>query len=222
MQSQLAQSSILRPSKYATAVLNEPLLPNKLSKRTDSLSSDDDSASAHLAEQSSTSSDDLAIPKSMFGSDIVSTVGVGVLSVAGLAASLSAMIAFPGAAVILMGGICMANSPVVAKKHINIAKGAGLRTSVNMIREEVEFLTNEVKFLQSTIDDLQAEADVLVGVESKLQLIAKKQGTNAEHLVSLVNENELLLSKMKNNLKETFVAGVLKIVIRSDSTLSSF
>mmetsp|Transcript_11389 Transcript_11389/g.24702 ORF Transcript_11389/g.24702 Transcript_11389/m.24702 type:complete len:401 (-) Transcript_11389:206-1408(-) len=217
MQSQLAQSSILRPSKYATAVLNEPLLPNKLSKRTDSLSSDDDSASAHLAEQSSTSSDDLAIPKSMFGSDIVSTVGVGVLSVAGLAASLSAMIAFPGAAVILMGGICMANSPVVAKKHINIAKGAGLRTSVNMIREEVEFLTNEVKFLQSTIDDLQAEADVLVGVESKLQLIAKKQGTNAEHLVSLVNENELLLSKMKNNLKETFVAGVLKIVIRSDT-----
>lgn len=213
----LAKSSILRPSKYAAAVLNEPLLSNKLSRRTDSLSSDDDSASAHLIEQSSTTSDGRAIPKSMFGSDLVSTVGVGVLSVAGLAASLSAMIAFPGAAVILMGGICIANAPVVAKKHVNIAKGAGVRTSVNMIREEVEFLTNEVKFLQNTIDDLQAEADVLVDVEQKLQKIAKKQGTNANHLVSLVNENELILNKMKMNLKETFVAGVLKIVLRSDA-----
>jgi len=216
MQSQLAKSSILRPSKYAAAVLTEPLLPNKLSKRTDSVS-DDDSASAHLVELSSTSSDGRAIPESMLGSGIISTVSVGLLSVGGLAASLSAMIAFPGAAVILMGGICIANSPVVAKKHVNIAKGAGVRTSINMIRDDVEFLTNEVKFLQSTIDDLQAEADVLVGVEQKLEKIAQEQGANVNHLVSLVNENELLLNRMKMSLKETFVAGVLKIVLRSDA-----
>lgn len=54
-------------------------------------------------------------------------------------------------------------------------------------------------------------------MEQKLQKIAKKQGTNANHLVSLVNENELLLNTMKMNLKETFVAGVLKIVLRSDA-----
>mmetsp|Transcript_2574 Transcript_2574/g.5465 ORF Transcript_2574/g.5465 Transcript_2574/m.5465 type:complete len:395 (+) Transcript_2574:155-1339(+) len=211
-------SGILRPSSYAAApVLDEPLLPNKQSRHTNSLSSDDDSEIEEAASVHSARSAGRILPKSMSRKDIISTVGVGLLATAGLAASLSAMVAFPSAAVILMGGICMVNSPILGQKHLRIAKSEGVRTSVNMIREEITFLKNEVNFLEQAVDDLQADAESLKSVEQSLQNIAAEQGTSVNHLVQLVNENESILNAMKANMKETFVASMAGIVLRSDA-----
>ena len=51
----------------------------------------------------------------------------------------------------------------------------------------------------------------LVGLEQDLQDIATKQGKNVNDLIDLVNENELILSQMKGNLRQTFVAAMAKV-----------
>ena len=57
----------------------------------------------------------------------------------------------------------------------------------------------------------------MAGLEQELQTIAKKQGTNAKHIIDMVNENELILNGMNGNLRQTFVAAMATIIIRSDS-----
>lgn len=211
----VAPSGVLKASKYAAApALTVPLIPDKLSRRTDSLSSDD--FSDVDAEAPSANSGGGILNKSMTRKDIISTIGVGVLATAGMAASLSAIVAFPGAAVILMGGICAINSPTVAAKHLSISKSGGLRTAVSSIRGDIKFLKREVDFVEQAVNDLEIETNQLKSVEEKLQAIAWKQGTNVEELVELVNENESILKIMKANLKETFVAAMAAVVIRSD------
>ena len=51
----------------------------------------------------------------------------------------------------------------------------------------------------------------LVGLEQDLQDIATKQGKNVNDLIDLVNENELILSQMKGNLRQMFVAAMAKV-----------
>lgn len=208
-------ASILRQSKYATGALkaagdpSEPLLST-----TDSLSSEGGGAVSATAPPSD--DDGRTLTEGLTGKGLMSTVGVGILAVAGLAASAAAMIAAPGAAVIIMGGLCLVNSPVVATKHVAIAKSAGVRGSVNAIRGECVLLKSEVDFLEEQVNDLQAEANSLVGIERKLQAIAREQGTNANNLVELVKDNENILKQMRHNCKENFVASMAQIVIRSD------
>lgn len=115
-----------------------------------------------------------------------------------------------------MGGVCLLNAPVAGKQQLDLAKSAGLRNTVNDIREETGYLKIEVDFVQMTVNELQAEADALQEVESKLQAIAEEQGSNANQLVELVNENQSILDQMKKNLKQSFAAGVTSIVMRSD------
>ena len=95
----------------------------------------------------------------------------------------------------------------------------GTRALINGIREDLSFLNAEIGFLKLSIDDLQAEADILVGIEQDLGNIATTQGTNVEEIVQLVNENEEILALMKSNLTQTFFSAMVKIVLRSDSTL---
>mmetsp|Transcript_28557 Transcript_28557/g.52111 ORF Transcript_28557/g.52111 Transcript_28557/m.52111 type:complete len:144 (+) Transcript_28557:144-575(+) len=135
---------ILRKGKYsagaaaatakhaATSALSEPLLTNKQSRRTDSLSSSDDSSSDDSSsdEEGLTSSERFK-PNNMSSKDVASTIAVCLFVTGGLAASVSAMIAVPSVMVILMGGICMVNSPTVASKQFSIAKSKGeIKTSV--------------------------------------------------------------------------------------------
>lgn len=110
----------------------------------------------------------------------------------------------------------MVNSPTVASRQLSIAKSKGVRSSVNRIRKEVEILKHEVDFLLNSVDDLQAEADVLIGLEGDLNEIATTQGKNVDEIIELVNENEVVLDQMKGNLRQTFVAAVATVVIRTD------
>ena len=125
-------SGILRKSKYtanpaaaqtrpATA-MSEPLIPNKGSGFTDSVSSvehdsgeDEEEGTVYSAE----------LPPNVLGKDIVSTLAVSLLVTGGLAASAAAMISVPSAIIFMMGGICIINSPTVAHKHLGIAKSEG-------------------------------------------------------------------------------------------------
>mmetsp|Transcript_19934 Transcript_19934/g.43336 ORF Transcript_19934/g.43336 Transcript_19934/m.43336 type:complete len:418 (-) Transcript_19934:174-1427(-) len=213
-------SGILKPSKYSkTPVLTEPLLPKKKSQTTDSINSDDDDSSSSSSGRESTisvKSDNRILVEEMSQSDKLSTVGAALMAVAGMAASVAAMVAVPGGAVIVMGLICLVNSPVVGSKQLTIVKSTGIRGSVNAIRDEIKFLKTEVDFVEKSVNDLEAEVNALRGVEESLAEIAQQQNTNVEQLVNIVNENQSILNEMKTNLKQTFVAAVASIVIQSD------
>ena len=56
----------------------------------------------------------------------------------------------------------------------------------------------------------------LDGLAEQLEDIAATQGTNVDKIISLVNENEEILNDMKANLRQTVVASLAKIVMRSD------
>ena len=61
----------------------------------------------------------------------------------------------------------------------------------------------------------------LDGLADELEEIAAEQGTNVNKIVELVNENEMILSAMKANLRQTVVASLTKIVMRSDGEFIS-
>ncbi len=61
----------------------------------------------------------------------------------------------------------------------------------------------------------------LDGLAEQLEDIAATQGTNVEKIISLVNENEEILNAMKANLRQTVVASLAKIVMRSDGEFLS-
>lgn len=54
-------------------------------------------------------------------------------------------------------------------------------------------------------------------VEQELRLIVDEQGSNVNQIIELVRENETLLDAMKQNLRESFVAEMARIILRSDT-----
>ena len=56
----------------------------------------------------------------------------------------------------------------------------------------------------------------LVGLEQDLRNISRKQGVTVAHVVDLVNENELILCKMKVILRQIFVSTMVAVITRSE------
>jgi predicted metallo-beta-lactamase superfamily hydrolase len=54
-------------------------------------------------------------------------------------------------------------------------------------------------------------------VEQELRLIVDEQGSNVNQIIELVRENETLLDAMKQNLRESFVAEMARLILRSDT-----
>jgi len=190
--------------------LGEPLILNKQSRFTDSVSSlegdygEDDGGTSFYSEE---------LIVNIKANGIASVIAVSLLATGGLVASAYAVMVVQSVVVLLVGGICIINLPTVAYRQFCIAKGESVRASVNNIHREVDFLKDELDFLLHRVDDLQAEADMLIGLERKLRDIATTQGKSLKDLVDLVNENELLLSVMKRNLRQIFVVTMARVSI---------
>lgn len=216
---------ILRSARYGAAAaalkhgafmsaLSEPLIPNKQSNLadSDSLSTDEEE---YIGEVTDTSEELDPGPTSR--KDIAATIAVSILVAGGLAASAFSMIVVQSTIVLLMGGICIVNSPIVAFKEHQIAKSPGIRELINLMRADIDFLKTEIDFLNLMVDDLKTDADVLVELERDLNEIAKTQNITVAGLIGMVNENEAVLSTLKANLRQTFVTAMASIVIRSDT-----
>lgn len=202
-------------SSDSASALSEPLIPNNSRFAvTDSLSSLDSDSLEDDATSPNPSTESLFSDVSR--KDIVSIVVVSLLATGGLAAATAAMIAMPSIAVLLMGGLCLTNSPAVVLKQFKIAKSSGVRMAVEMIQKELNLLKGEVNVLTAAVDDLQAETDILIELENDLQGIATKQGMSLNEIINLVNENEDVLEEMKGNLRTTFVTAMAQLVMRSD------
>eukprot|EP00581_Thalassiosira_minuscula_P005578 CAMPEP_0183736718 /NCGR_PEP_ID=MMETSP0737-20130205/50077_1 /TAXON_ID=385413 /ORGANISM="Thalassiosira miniscula, Strain CCMP1093" /LENGTH=252 /DNA_ID=CAMNT_0025970801 /DNA_START=94 /DNA_END=852 /DNA_ORIENTATION=+ len=70
--------------------------------------------------------------------------------------------------------------------------------------------------MKQTVDDLEEEVAVLHDIEQELDDIAHEQGMNSNEIVSMVNENEHVLKRMKNHLREVALSDVARIVVSSD------
>lgn len=85
-----------------------------------------------------------------------------------------------------------------------------------MLREDANHLEMEVDTLTEEIDFLQPEAERATVVEAELRSIAAEQHGNVDKLVDLVKENEIILSQMRDNLRQRIVQDIIKIVMLSD------
>jgi uncharacterized phage infection (PIP) family protein YhgE len=78
---------------------------------------------------------------------------------------------------------------------------AGYRAGINCLRKVANRLSEQTELLAQAVNQLEAEADVMQAMEDQLSDIAREQGANVAGIVSLVRENEDILSKRKDNLK---------------------
>lgn len=136
---------------------------------------------------------------------------------AGLVASAGAMVLAPQVFVFVMGGLCIANVPYAAFKESRIGKLPSLRSMNNKLREDANKLEDEVDVLSEEIDALEPEADRAAAVEEELREIANQQQVNVDKLVELVKENEIILEKMRDNLRQRIVQDIITIVVKSDT-----
>lgn len=143
---------------------------------------------------------------------LVVYVGLG----GGVAASAAAMVLAPMVMIFVMGGVCIANVPYAVFKERQMGKIPSLRSMNNKMREDANNLADAVDDLSGEIDLLEPEADRAAAVEEELRGIADKQQVNVDKLVELVKENEIILAKMRDNLRQRIVQDIITIVVKSD------
>lgn len=190
-------------SKKVDSLLS-PLLSDDESSRSSADSDADSSASSKVETVKQTPMQKLK--------SLVVYIGLG----AGVAASAGAMILSPAIVMFVMGGICIANVPYSVIKERQMGKIPSLRSMNNKLREDANNLGEEVDVLSGEIDILEPEADRAAAVEEELRSIADKQEVNVNKLVELVKENEMILSKMRDNLRQRIVQDIITIVVKSD------
>lgn len=149
--------------------------------------------------------------------DYMHVVISGVLACGGVVTMLGAIIIAPGIPLYVAGGVVALTSPMVVAKEYAIAKGPGIRSAINMIRNDTNILAKENDVLHETVDDLEDEVSEVQAVEENLSAIAKEQGTNVNKLVQLVKENEATIAAMKVNLRRTAIEDVTYIVMSADT-----
>merc|ERR1712071_427759 len=86
----------------------------------------------------------------------------------------------------------------------------------NKLKEDANNLGAAVDDLAEEIDALEPEAARAAEVEKQLQGIVGTQKANVDKLVELVKENEIILSKMRDNLRQRIVQDMITIVVKSD------
>lgn len=144
------------------------------------------------------------------------TTAVAILITGGIITSSFAMMVAQNVTVFLMGGICIMNTVAVGFKHLSISKKDGIRALINLLRLEFESLETGVDDLTQSVDELKVEADKMKGLEENLKEIAKQQEMDVNNIVTLVNENEEIVTEMKTNLKQTFVMDTWSVLMQSD------
>ncbi|KAL7548014.1 hypothetical protein ACHAWF_011288 [Thalassiosira exigua] len=143
---------------------------------------------------------------------LVVYVGLG----GGVAACAAAMVLTPAIPIFVMGGICIANAPYSAIKERQILKTPSLRGMNNKLREDANNLGDEVDNLAEEIVKFNYNSERAAKCEEQLRGIVGEQQANVNKLVELVKENEIILSKMRDNLRQRIVQDMITIVVKSD------
>jgi len=187
----------------------KPLL--EVDDEDDSISSDEKSQYSNFSGASSISVKVKQNKMQKLKTGLVA-LGLGV----GVVASVGAMILTPVTAVFIMGGVLIANVPYSAVKEYRIIKLPALRSLNDKLREEANKLEDEVGILSEEIDLLKPDADRTASAEQELKDIAATNHFNVDKFISLVKENEIVIAKMRDYLRQCIVQDVIRIVMSSD------
>jgi len=176
-----------------------------------SASSDEDSAYSGLSNHSI-----ISVKVKQTATEMIKTAVAYLGLTVGAAASVGAMVIVPAVAVFIMAGVCLVHAPYAAYKEYHIIKLPSLRSLNNKLQEDANRLEEDVDILTEQIDSLRPEAERAAEVEEELQGIAGEQHCNVDKFVDLVKENDLILSQMRDNLRQRIVQDIFKIVMTSD------
>ncbi|KAL7552925.1 hypothetical protein ACHAWF_016175 [Thalassiosira exigua] len=135
---------------------------------------------------------------------------------AGAAASVGVIVLNPATIVYAMAGVCLVNIPVSAYKEYKIVKLPAMRSYINSLEDEAKRLENEVIILAQEIDELEPEVERTHEASEELNKIAVEQHIKVDKIVELVQDNETILSQMRDNVRERIIQEVTKIVMLSD------
>ena len=90
-------------------------------------------------------------------SQLINLVAVGLVTTAGVAASISALILVPAAITIVTGCICLLNSPLVMYKAKKLLVLPSLRKEVDELQHTKKLLKRDMKKLKEEVKSLDAQ-----------------------------------------------------------------
>lgn len=175
-------------------------------------------ATSIISDDRDTSSNREAVVAKPTQAQVINLAAVGLVTTAGVAASVSAFILVPAAITIVTGCICLLNSPIVMYKARKLLVLPILRKEVDELQHTKQLLKRDMKTLKEEVKSLEAQKRRYAGVERQLQHIALSQGTSIDVIIGLVKENEETLDLMRDNLRQKVIEDIMGILIKHDNS----
>ncbi|KAL3817294.1 hypothetical protein ACHAXA_003215 [Cyclostephanos tholiformis] len=112
---------------------------------------------------------------------------------------------------------CLMTSTLVWRSEVRLSHAVSLRYGVRGLRCLAKRLTDELKILAKEKEALIAEVGRLEQSRIILEQIVKDRNDgNVDELVKRVRENQAILRKMKENIRQSVLQDVVKLVLHSD------
>mmetsp|Transcript_32805 Transcript_32805/g.69864 ORF Transcript_32805/g.69864 Transcript_32805/m.69864 type:complete len:267 (+) Transcript_32805:2-802(+) len=115
------------------------------------------------------------------------------------------------------GGVCILIVPLVWISEGRLAHLTALRKRMNHLNQEAERFKKVVASLRMEERDLMEQEETLARSNEELEQIVKEHNTgNVYEMVDMVQENQLLLRRMKENLRQVVIQDVVRLVLKCD------
>jgi hypothetical protein len=140
----------------------------------------------------------------------------GVVAAGAVVTSLAAIILEQSAVVILAGVLSIVMGPYAYYQQTKLTDIATLKETAAVVQQEVDRLEQENIRLGKNVDELGETIDNLQDVEEALDYITKASTQSVSALEQQVEENKLILSKMKKSTKGRVIQNLISIIYRGD------
>jgi len=209
-------------------VSNVSAANSEITHQIENLSSYDSDASDYerQEEDDDDDDDDGDVPNDeMTPGMMAKSAAVVLVTIAGIASYLASFVATitltaSAAATTMLGvagAVCILTVPLVWLSEWRLAHLPALRRRVNDLRHEAQRFQRQVDMLLLEEEDLREEVESLKDSKDRLELLVKEKNSgNVDELVALVHDNQLVLRKMKENLRQLVLQDVVKLVLQSD------
>lgn len=108
-------------------------------------------------------------------------------------------------------------APYTAYQQTQLTDIAALETAGAKVEEEVNLLKERNARLRKNEQEVRDTVDRLGDVEEALHVITNTHGESIREFAGQVKENEEILEKMKENLRQSAVQNLLSVITRSDT-----
>lgn len=139
-------------------------------------------------------------------------VGVAYLVLAGAAVVLAPVVLVPVAA----GTLASITSVFAITREKKIAGVTSLRDALNRVRGQVNSLGKQNRKLTKSRKNMSKQVIRLKQCEEKLSDTVERNGVSVDQFIELVEENQKIMSKMKEHFDAKIVQDCVRIIIKYD------